>query len=59
VRDEVEDEERALKLFDNAADYEAVRREIGALRKDPSSERRRGLLGGQDQCRRLVPHRRK
>ena len=33
VRDEVEGEERALKLFDNAAGYEAVRREIGALRK--------------------------
>lgn len=33
VRDEVEDEERAIKLFDNAAGYEAVRREIGALRK--------------------------
>ena len=33
VRDEVEDEERALKLFDNATGYEAVRREIGALRK--------------------------
>jgi serine/threonine protein kinase len=33
VRDEVEDEERALKLFDNAAGYAAVRREIGALRK--------------------------
>lgn len=33
VRDEVEDEERALKIFDNAAGYEAVRREIGALRK--------------------------
>jgi serine/threonine protein kinase len=33
VRDEVEDEERALKLFDNAAGYVAVRREIGALRK--------------------------
>jgi serine/threonine protein kinase len=33
VRDDVEDEERALKLFDNAAGYEAVRREIGALRK--------------------------
>jgi serine/threonine protein kinase len=33
VRDGVEDEERALKLFDNAAGYEAVRREIGALRK--------------------------
>src|SRR5581483_11116147 len=33
VRDEVEDEERALKLFDSAAGYEAVRREIGALRK--------------------------
>jgi len=33
VRDAVEDEERALKLFDNAAGYAAVRREIGALRK--------------------------
>lgn len=33
VRDEVEDEERALKLFQSAAGYEAVRREIGALRK--------------------------
>jgi uncharacterized protein (TIGR02653 family) len=33
VRDTVEGEERALKLFDNAAGYDAVRREIGALRK--------------------------
>jgi serine/threonine protein kinase len=33
VRDQVEDEERALKLFDTARGYEAVRREIGALRK--------------------------
>lgn len=33
VRDQVEDEERALKLFDTAAGYDAVRREIGALRK--------------------------
>jgi serine/threonine protein kinase len=33
VRDAVEGEERALKLFDNAAGYDAVRREIGALRK--------------------------
>ena len=33
VRDEVEDEERALKLFNSAAGNEAVRREIGALRK--------------------------
>jgi serine/threonine protein kinase len=33
VRDEVEDQERALKLFDTAAGYAAVRREIGALRK--------------------------
>jgi serine/threonine protein kinase len=33
VRDDVEGEERALKLFDNAAGYAAVRREIGALRK--------------------------
>ena len=33
VRDDVESEERALKLFDSAAGYEAVRREIGALRK--------------------------
>jgi protein kinase-like protein len=33
VRDDVEDAERAIKLFDNAAGYQAVRREIGALRK--------------------------
>ena len=33
VRDVVEDEERALKLFDNAAGYDAVRREMSALRK--------------------------
>ncbi len=33
VRDVVEGEERALKLFENAAGYEAVRREISALRK--------------------------
>ena len=33
VNDDVEGQERALKLFDNAAGYEAVRREIGALRK--------------------------
>ena len=33
VRDDIEGEERALKLFDSAAGYEAVRREIGALRK--------------------------
>jgi len=33
VCDDVEGEERAFKLFDNAAGYDAVRREIGALRK--------------------------
>jgi Protein tyrosine and serine/threonine kinase len=33
VRDDVEGEERALKLFGSAAGDEAVRREIGALRK--------------------------
>ena len=33
VRDDVEGEERALKLFENAAGYAAVRREIAALRK--------------------------
>lgn len=33
VQDSVEGKERALKLFENAAGYEAVRREIGALRK--------------------------
>ena len=33
VRDEVEGEERALKLFKSAAGYEAVRREIAALRR--------------------------
>ncbi len=33
VHDAVESEVRALKLFDSAAGYDAVRREIGALRK--------------------------
>jgi hypothetical protein len=33
VRDDVEQTDRALKLFVSAAGYEAVRREIGALRK--------------------------
>jgi tRNA A-37 threonylcarbamoyl transferase component Bud32 len=33
VRDDVEGKERALKLFNTAAGYEAVRREIGALRE--------------------------
>ncbi len=33
VHDDIEGEERALKLFESAAGYEAVRREIGALRK--------------------------
>ncbi len=33
VRDSVEDVERAFKLFNNAAGYEAVRREVGALRR--------------------------
>lgn len=33
VQDHFEAEERALKLFENAAGYVAVRREIGALRK--------------------------
>ena len=33
VRDDLEGEERAFKLFENAAGYDAVRREVGALRK--------------------------
>jgi hypothetical protein len=33
VLDEVEGEERAFKLFENPAGYDAVRREIGALRR--------------------------
>jgi len=33
VRDELEGEERALKLFESAAGYDAVRRELTALRK--------------------------
>ena len=33
VQDKVEGEERAFKLFESAAGYDAVRREIGALRK--------------------------
>ena len=34
-----------FKLFDNAAGYDAVRREIGALRKVHHPERRQGLSG--------------
>ena len=45
VRDEVEGEERALKLFDNAAGYDAVRREIGALRKVDHPNVVEGLSG--------------
>ncbi len=33
MRDTLEDEERALKLFNSADGYKAVRRELGALRK--------------------------
>lgn len=33
VRDTVEGEERALKLFESAAGYDAVRREVSALRR--------------------------
>jgi serine/threonine protein kinase len=33
VRDDIEDAEWALKLFNHASRYDAVRREIGALRK--------------------------
>ena len=33
VRDDVEGKERAVKIFDSAAGYESVRREIGALRE--------------------------
>jgi serine/threonine protein kinase len=33
VRDDVEGKDRALKIFNTAAGYEAVRREIGALRE--------------------------
>jgi serine/threonine protein kinase len=33
VRDDMEGEERALKLFNNVAGYDAVRRELRALRK--------------------------
>jgi Protein kinase domain len=33
VHDDVEEKERALKIFDTEAGYEAVRREIGALRE--------------------------
>ena len=46
VRDVVEGEERALKLFDNAAGYDAVRREINALRKVHHPQRGPSDLGG-------------
>ena len=44
VLDDVEGEERAFKLFDSAAGYDAVRREIAALRKvrHPTSSRSTG-----------------
>ena len=51
VRDEVEGEERALKLFDNAAGYDAVRREIGALRKVDHPNVVEVDLGRQDRAR--------
>jgi hypothetical protein len=58
VRDDVEGEERALKLFDSAAGYEAVRREIGALRKIHHPHVVEVFWAGQDQRRRLVSHHR-
>ena len=45
VLDDVEGEERAFKLFDNAAGYDAVRREIGALRKVHHPNVVQGLSG--------------
>ena len=56
VRDDVEGEERALKLFDNAAGYDAVRREIGALRKVDHPNVVKVYLGRPDRPRRVVPH---
>ena len=51
----VEGEERAFKLFDNAAGYDAVRREIGALRKVHHPNVVEVYLGRQDRQRRVVP----
>ena len=48
VLDDVEGEERAFKLFDNAAGYDAVRREIGALRKIHHPNVVQVYLGRQD-----------
>src|SRR5262249_57399287 len=48
VRDDVEGEERALKLFDSAAGYEAVRREIGALREVHHPHVGEGVLAETD-----------
>ena len=50
VRDDVEGEERAFKLFDNAAGYDAVRREIGALRKVHHPNVVKVYLGRQDRA---------
>ena len=58
VRDDVEGEERALKLFDSAAGYQAVRREIGALRKIHHPHVVQVFWARQDQGRRLVSHHR-
>ena len=58
VRDDVEGAERALKLFESAAGDEAVRREIGALRKIDHPNVVKVFWAGQDQRRRLVSHHR-
>ena len=44
----IEGEERAFKLFESAAGYEAVRREIGALRKIRHPHVVEVFLGWQD-----------
>ena len=54
----VEGEERALKLFENAAGYEAVRREIGALRKVHHPHVVKVYWADKTDQRRLVSHHR-
>ena len=56
VRDEVEGEERAFKLFENAAGYDAVRREIAALRKVDHPNVVKVYWAGKTSDGRLVSH---
>ena len=55
VRDTVEDEERALKLFDNAAGYDAVRTRNQRIAQGPPSQCGEGHMGRSHRAGRVVP----